>query len=125
MRLAKFIACIHDASVRFVLHSSAFVCEISSFLGSHWVRELAWARLCGGYQYPDWLAANMRKGQRVGIDAHTISARAAEALKETLAEKSIELVCVESNPVRYPLQMARTFRMLPCLFSCLCALIPF
>ena len=50
-------------------------------------------------ELPDWLIKNMQKGQSVGIDSRLISAAGAEGLQKTLAEKGIQLVAVDRNPV--------------------------
>ena len=46
----------------------------------------------GTKPHPDWLAANLEKGARVGIDGRLISATDAEKLRKTLKKRGIELV---------------------------------
>ncbi len=47
----------------------------------------------------DWILANLREGQRVGIDASLIPTNQAKSLKSAFVSKGIELVSVEQNPV--------------------------
>lgn len=50
-------------------------------------------------ELPDWLVQNLKKGQKVGIDARLISTTGAQSLQKTLGDKGVELVSVDANPV--------------------------
>lgn len=93
-----------SAGTALILKESAFLwtdgryfLQASTQLSPDWTLMKSGEK--GVLELNDWLVANMKSGQTVGIDAWLLPAAQVKALEKKLKEKGIELKSIAKNPI--------------------------